>query len=281
MYIYRNTHLNLCVCLWVCVRMCRFKISAAEQETLVKCDQMFIFQPDSFWDSDSSVLQCLYPIAQKSQQQQIWRYHMNLLANNVYIYILRKFDLSNKIKSYMGTTLVCFMQFWTNPGSSTPQNSTCTATYLPSQKPSKWVEQEMRVTAGEMRMNSWQTFFDEPLHMDVPMLADQQKLIYISSLLILDVFWKTCRMQWMIGTDAERKSRKSMLSTWLDDNDIDIKVLMFLYLLYHKSIGHFFNAKTFLQLHIAQSGGAVEYSDSISAEGVSPPIPQRVSKIWH
>ena len=33
-------------------------------------------------------------------------------------------------------TQECYMQFWTNPGSCTPQNSSCTATYHPSQKPS-------------------------------------------------------------------------------------------------------------------------------------------------
>ena len=40
-------------------------------------------------------------------------------------------------KSLMGTTQGSYVLFWTNPGSSTPQNSSCTATYLPSQKPSK------------------------------------------------------------------------------------------------------------------------------------------------
>ena len=36
-------------------------------------------------------------------------------------------------KRLMGTIQGCCMLFWTNPGSSTSQNSSCTAPYLPSQ----------------------------------------------------------------------------------------------------------------------------------------------------
>ena len=49
----------------------------------------------------------------------------------------------------MGTTQECYMLFWTNPGSTTFQNSCCTATQLPSNKPSKQEEQDMLDTAGE------------------------------------------------------------------------------------------------------------------------------------
>ena len=40
-------------------------------------------------------------------------------------------------KKLMGSTQQCYMLFWTNPGSSTLQNSSCMVTYLPSHKPSK------------------------------------------------------------------------------------------------------------------------------------------------
>ena len=53
--------------------------------------------------------------------------------------------------------------------------------------------------------------------MDAQLLADQQKLIYISSVRILDIVWKTCWLRWMIGTDGE--SRKSALQARLDDNN--------------------------------------------------------------
>ena len=36
-------------------------------------------------------------------------------------------------------------------------------------------------------------FFNGPLYMDVPVLADQQELIYISFMQMLDVVWKTCQ----------------------------------------------------------------------------------------
>ena len=39
----------------------------------------------------------------------------------------------------------------------------------------------MHDTVVEGKMNSKVTFFDGPLHMDVPVLADQQELIYSSS----------------------------------------------------------------------------------------------------
>ena len=40
------------------------------------------------------------------------------------------------------------MQFWTNSWKSNPQNSNCTATYLPSHKSFKWDAQDMLGTAG-------------------------------------------------------------------------------------------------------------------------------------
>ena len=43
----------------------------------------------------------------------------------------------------------------------------------------------------------------DPLHMDVPVLAEQQELIDISSVRNQDVIWKTCRERRMMGTDRE------------------------------------------------------------------------------
>ena len=59
--------------------------------------------------------------------------------------------------------------------------------------------------------------------MDIPVLADQQERMYISSLRTQNVVWKTCREQWTIGMDEERErvcvcvSGKSLLSERLDD----------------------------------------------------------------
>ena len=60
--------------------------------------------------------------------------------------------------------------------------------------------------------------FYGPLHMDVPVLIDQQKLIYIHSARTLDVIWKTYRERWTIGMDGERDSEKYELSARLDED---------------------------------------------------------------
>ena len=44
----------------------------------------------------------------------------------------------------------CCEQYWTSPGGSTPQSSSCTATYRPSRKLSKLDAPDMRDTAGEV-----------------------------------------------------------------------------------------------------------------------------------
>ena len=48
-----------------------------------------------------------------------------------------------------------YVLFWTNPGSSIAQNSSFTAIYLPSYKPSKW---DMRDTAGKVKTKSYAMF---------------------------------------------------------------------------------------------------------------------------
>ena len=40
-------------------------------------------------------------------------------------------------KSFIGTAQECYELYWINPGSNTPPDNSCTATYLPSLKPSK------------------------------------------------------------------------------------------------------------------------------------------------
>ena len=58
------------------------------------------------------------------------------------------------------------------------------------------------------------------------MLADQQELIYITS--VQTQIWKTCRERWLIGTYEERESRKSVLSAWLDDDNIHTRILIYI-----------------------------------------------------
>ena len=47
----------------------------------------------------------------------------------------------------------CCMLFWINAGSNTPQNSSCTATYLQSLNLSKKDEPVMQGTTEEVKMN--------------------------------------------------------------------------------------------------------------------------------
>ena len=42
------------------------------------------------------------------------------------------------------------------------------------------------------------------LHMDTPVLADQEKLTFISSAQTLGAVLSTCQMQWSIGMDDQR-----------------------------------------------------------------------------
>ena len=63
-------------------------------------------------------------------------------------------------------------------------------------------------TAGEVRTNSWVTFFYGPLYMDEPVLDNQQELIYISSVRTQDVVWKICLERWTLGTDGERERER-------------------------------------------------------------------------
>ena len=63
-------------------------------------------------------------------------------------------------------------------------------------------------TSGEARTNSLVTFFNEPRHMDVQVLVDQQEHFYISSVRTQDAIWKTCRERRIIGTEEEEEEKE-------------------------------------------------------------------------
>ena len=60
-------------------------------------------------------------------------------------------DFNLSIQCY---TQECYVQSWTSPGSSTPQDTNCTATCPLSRKLFKLDEPDMQDTAGEAEMNS-------------------------------------------------------------------------------------------------------------------------------
>ena len=64
------------------------------------------------------------------------------------------------------------------------------------------------------------TFYNGSLYIDMPVLANQQELIYVISGQTQDKVWKTCCVRWMIGTDGERESGKPMQAARLGDDEI-------------------------------------------------------------
>ena len=58
--------------------------------------------------------------------------------------------------------------------------------------------------------------------MDTPVLADQQKHPFISSVWIVGAVWRTYQVQWLIETYSKRDSRESvLLARHYDDDDDD------------------------------------------------------------
>ena len=58
------------------------------------------------------------------------------------------------------------------------------------------------------------------LHIDLPLLAHQQRLTYIGFVWTLDVVWKTYQGQWIIEMVGERQSGNFVLSVQFDNDDI-------------------------------------------------------------
>ena len=81
----------------------------------------------------------------------------------------------------------CYKLYWTNLGSNILQNSSFTATDLTSLKKSKLDEQDMWYTDGEVRMNLLMTFTYGSIYIDMQESADQQELIYHSSVQTRDI----------------------------------------------------------------------------------------------
>ena len=76
------------------------------------------------------------------------------------------------IKKEMGPMQECCVLSSRNPGSNTQQNSSCMATCLPSHKPSlvRWIRHAEHCWRNKHKLN------DKLLHMDMPVLADCQRL---------------------------------------------------------------------------------------------------------
>ena len=64
--------------------------------------------------------------------------------------------------------------------------------------------------------------FNGLLHMDTPVIADQQKLTFIGSVQTLDAFEMTSQEQLLIGMDGKRVSKESVLLTSFEDDNTNL-----------------------------------------------------------
>ena len=109
-------------------------------------------------------------------------------------------------KHTWGTTQECCMLFRANPGSSTLQNSKSKTIQV------RWAKYAEYFS--EVRTNINEILLWIPTHVHVPMLADKQKVAFISSVQILDDTLMTYQMRWLIETRAKESQRN-------DDDDDD------------------------------------------------------------
>ena len=85
----------------------------------------------------------------------------------------------------------CWEQYWSSPGSNTPQDTSCTATCLPSRKLYELDEPDTQDTAGEARTNSSVMYSYGPSHMAKQKQDDLLKHTYSSYVRIREDLPKT------------------------------------------------------------------------------------------
>ena len=119
----------------------------------------------------------------------------------------------------MAITQKSWVQYWTSPSGNTPQDTSCTATCLPSWKLYKLDEPDTQDTAGEARTNSSVMYSYGPPHMANQKQDDQLEHTYSSYVRIRDVTLKTGQKWLMIGRSGERGSGISVLVARHDDDN--------------------------------------------------------------
>ena len=125
---------------------------------------------------------------------------------------LFRMDMSPFLLKHMYYVLFAFKasSCGINPGSSTPQNNSCTVTYLPSLKPSK----NKTLRKKFEHLSRYYALFQK-----MSLVNDQLEHTYSSYVRIRDVALKTCQRRWMIGRSGERGSGISVLAARHDDDD--------------------------------------------------------------
>ena len=105
-------------------------------------------------------------------------------------------------------------QYWTSPGGSNPQSSSCTATNHPSRKLSKLDEANILDTTEEVEKYSC-----GPLSYGRVKAGRSARTYINSSVPIQDVALMTYRNGWTIEKGGGRGSVKSMLMVWHNDDE--------------------------------------------------------------
>ena len=112
---------------------------------------------------------------------------------------------------------LCCKQYWTSPGSNTPQDTNCTATCLLSRK--------LFRHAGHCWRSRDELISDILLwnpHKAKQKQDDQHEHTFSNYVRIRDVVQKTCQRQWTIGKSGERGSGISVLPAQHDDDEDEL-----------------------------------------------------------
>ena len=110
---------------------------------------------------------------------------------------------------YNRITKQWYVLFGTNPASNIQQKQKLYG-YLPPITQTPQVKLDLRATHDKHSLN-------RQLHVDAPVLVDQQGPTYNRSVRTLDEVKGTCQEQWQLRTDGKRDSGNFMLSARIDD----------------------------------------------------------------
>ena len=132
---------------------------------------------------------------------------------------------------------------WTNPGSNSPQNSSCMTTYISSHR-------TIQVRQTNHTMHCWRSkdkLISNVLLLQIDTPYNSKRLTYNSCVQTLCAIRMTCLERWMVGIYWKRE--KSVLLAWLNDNDnkscFEFRVFLLLDWLLHDIMRYSLVPKTY------------------------------------
>ena len=157
--------LNLwCVCDYPCViELCMIILCVSLAEFLALC---WAEVKSNRWQAKTwTTIDRLLIIWESDLSNKIKRNFFQAAVVSILLYGCTTWTLTKHIEKKLDGNCTRMPQaVQTNPGSNIPQNSNCTATYLPSLKPSKLDKQDMWDTAEEVRTFIRDVFLWTPSH---------------------------------------------------------------------------------------------------------------------